>query len=274
MVKRILAGVGGDVKAGGPLAWSASIAKERGASVTTVPVVDITAWKQSLPTVISAGRAAKLLDTEPWTQPEDAQEALRKFCCQTLSSEGIRCNNLPLSEDPLGTLASASRYHDLLLFGLGQCYHQRLVPDFTKAVSRLITYGACPLLLVPREVREVKKVFLAYSGTVASARSFRRFIQGKLFADAEIDLVCLGESLDEAGAVLNAAKEYLEEHGRSVRLTALRGKESVLVEHAFMSNADLIIAGSNHRNMLGIEVSSSTLRAFLSQDKIPVFISH
>lgn len=274
MVKRILAAVGGDVKAGGPLAWSASIAKEHGASVTTVPVIDVGAWKQSLPTMVSAGRAAALLDSEPWTQPDDLQESIRKFCCRTLTAEEIPCRTLATGADPLETLASVSRYHDLLLFGLGQCYHQRLVPDFMKAVSRLITYGACPLLLVPREVRAVKKVFLAYSGTVASARSFRRFVQATMFADAEIDLVCLGDSLDAAGAVLNDAKAYLEEHGRKVRLTALRGKETVLVDHAFNGDADLIIAGSNHRNMLGIETSSLTLRAFLSQDKIPVFISH
>lgn len=274
MVKRILAGICADAKAGGPLAWSASIAGQCNASVTAVPVLDASAWKQSLPTMLSAARAANLLETEPWTQPEDAEEALRKYCCQTLSQAGIRCHTMPVSDEPLDALASASRYHDLLLFGLGQCYPQRLVPDSTKAVSRLITNGACPLLLVPRKVRDVKKVFLAYSGTVASARSFRRFVQGTLFADAEIDLVCLGDSLEAAGDVLNAAREYLEEHGRKVRLTALRGKETVLVDHAFSSDADLIIAGSNHRNVLGIETSSVTLRAFLSQDRIPVFISH
>ncbi len=274
MVKRILAAVGGDVKAGGPLAWGASIARARDASVTTVPVIDASSWKQSIPTIVSANLAVRLLESEPWTQPDDAHEALRKFCCETLTSDSIRCNHVPPGDDPLETLAAASRYHDLLLFGLGRCYHQRMVPDFMKAVSRLITYGACPLLLVPREVRDVRKVFLAYSGTVASARSFRRFIQSKLFAEAEIDLVCLGESLDVAEEFLQSAKQYLEEHGREVRLTALRGKEGILVDHAFASNADLIIAGSNHRNMLGIETSSQTLRAFLAQDQIPVFISH
>ncbi|MCU0229221.1 MAG: hypothetical protein MUF01_16450, partial [Bryobacterales bacterium] len=211
---------------------------------------------------------------QPWTQASDLHEATRRFCCQTLSGQGIPCDSLPPGDDPLAVLASASRYHDLLLFGLGQCYHPRVVPDFMKAVSRLITQGACPLLVVPRELRDVRRIFLAYSGTVASARSFRRFVQGKLFEQASIHLVCLGESLDAAEVTLNHAKAYLQAHGRTVNLTALRGKESVLVEHALSSDTDLIIAGSNHRNMLGIETSSQTLRGFLSQDRIPVFISH
>jgi nucleotide-binding universal stress UspA family protein len=274
MLKRILMALGGDQKPSGPLEWAKLIAKSHQAGVSTMPLIDSNAWKNILPVMITASRAARVLEDEPWDQPKDAQHRLQEMCCGSLSELGIPCTTLPADGDPLGALARHSRYYDLLVFALGKGYSPKVVPDFTKAVSRLILHGACPLFLVPPETREVKRVLVAYSGTIASARSFRRFIQSDLFKDAQINLVSLGESLDEAGALLAEASAYLDAHGRKVHLTALRGKESAIVEHAFSSDIDLIVAGSNHRNALGIETSSVTLRAFLSQNKVPVFISH
>lgn len=274
MIKRILAALGGERKSNGPLAWTIQLCNSLEASVSVLPVLDVNAWKQTLPTMISANRAANLLDSEPWTQPENTEDALRAYCCHALTQHKIKCNMLPVESDPLGELASRSRYHDLLVFGLGNCYSRALVPDFTKAVSRLIVNGGCPLLMVPPEEQPVKKVLIAYSGTVASGRSFTRFLQSELFSDASVDVVTLSDSLEHAGSILDPAKEYLELHGRTVNLTALRGRESVLVDYALENGADLIVAGSNHRNLLGIETSSQALRAFLAQDKVAVFISH
>ncbi|MCU0228939.1 MAG: hypothetical protein MUF01_15005, partial [Bryobacterales bacterium] len=87
MVKRILAGVGGDAQAGGPLAWSAFLARATGASVTTAPVLDLSSWKPPLPTAITANQAARVLENQPWTQASDLHEATRRFCCQTLSGQ-------------------------------------------------------------------------------------------------------------------------------------------------------------------------------------------
>jgi nucleotide-binding universal stress UspA family protein len=247
MLKRILAAPGSGHDADGPIEWAIPLAKEHDAAVTVLPI----------------------------TEAVDEEEELENLpACASLTKAGIRCRGLHPSSDVLGNLASESRYHDLLLFGLGDCYSNRAISDFTKAVSRLVQNGACPLLLAPPNYNPVKRVMIAYSGSTASARSFRRFIQSGIYASASVDLVCLGESLEDAHDFLKAAQDYLHEHGRKVNPIALRGSELQVVEHALQSQADLVVVGSNHRNALGIETSSQVLRAFLAQSKIPVFLSH
>lgn len=259
MLKRILAAPGSEQDAFGPIQWAIPLAKEHDASVTVLPVTDASLTEET-----EDGEDS----SDPGIDPKELAE------CAPLLEAGVRCRSLGAQKDALGALASQSRYHDLLLFGLGTCYARRHVADFTKAVSRLIQQGACPLLLTPPLERPVKRVMIAYSGSTASARSVRRFIQTGVFASAAVDVVCLGASLDEAHVFLRAAQEYLVEHGRTVNLTALRGNELQVVDHALQSQADMVVVGSNHRNALGIETSSQVLRAFLAQDKIPVFLSH
>ncbi len=246
MLKRILAAPGSGQDARGPIEWAIPLAKEHGAAVTVLPVTEASS------------------DEDPENFP----------ACAALYKEGIRCRGLNASTDVLGRLASESRYHDLLLFGLGECYAKRSIADFTKAVSRLVQSGACPLLLAPPNYKPVERVMIAYSGSTASARSFRRFIQTGLFSAASVDVVCLGQSLDDTYEFLDAVKVYLQEHGRKVNPIALRGSELQVVEHALESQADLVVVGSNHRNALGIETSSQVLRAFLAQSKTAVFLSH
>lgn len=259
MLKRILAASGTETDAAGPILWSVSLAKEHDASVTVFPVQDVSEW-QRLRQTSPEGNST----LDPTQHPE----------YQPLLQAGLSYRGLEPQKDSMGALASLSRYQDMLLFGLGDCYSPSLVPDFTKAVSRLVQQTACPLLLTPPANREVKRVIIAYSGSTASARSFRRFVQSGLYADAEVDVVSLGSNLDDAYALLKPAEEYLHEHGRKVNLIALRGNEMQVVNHALDSKADLVVVGSNHRNALGIETSSQVLRAFLDQRTIPVFLSH
>lgn len=246
MLKRILAAPGSGHDADGPIEWAIPLAKEYDAAVTVLPI----------------------------TEASEDEETENLPACAALAKEGVRCRGLHPSTDALEKLASESRYHDLLLFGLGECYAKRSITDFTKAVSRLVQNGACPLLLTPPTYKPVERVMIAYSGSTASARSFRRFIQTGVFSSASVDVVCLGPSLDDAHDFLSNVQVYLKEHKRDVNPIALRGSELQVVEHALQSQADLVVLGSNHRNALGIETSSQVLRAFLAQSKIPVFLSH
>ena len=142
-----------------------------------------------------------------------------------------------------------------------------------QAVRRVARHGACPLLLVPADLREIHRVMIACSGSNASAAALRQFAQLRIWPEAEIEVVSLADDTQETTAVLHAAGEYLCAHGISAQLTPLPGRQaSAIFARAREQRADLVVAGAGFRRSDHDGSSQAILAELVEQEDLPLFI--
>jgi nucleotide-binding universal stress UspA family protein len=225
------------------------------------------------PAVVTSGHAAHLLEQQPWDAISSRLRFLLNQCEEVFAGSTIAWEFLDAGPQPWNALISETRFHDLLVFGLKGTFDPVIVPDFLGSVGDLLGRGACPVLAVPGALKEVRGVLIAFSGTVASARALKRFVHLRLWQDAPIEVVCMSNDASEATAHLQQAERYLHAHGRNVTTRIFAGTPEDLCRYAIDHPAELIVAGSSHRNRFGIETSSEVLRGILAQSDVPVLIA-
>lgn len=273
MIKRILVAFGGIRANPGSNYWAADVAQRLQASVTVVPLVDADSWMRPMPSMMTSGHAARILESRPWEVAPEALQQLRRQCESVYAPAEIPWQLADAGSAPWDYLVLEARFHDLVIFGLDDAYDPVMIPNFFEAIGVLLGEGASPLLCVPPTLREIGNVLIAFSGTVASARALKRFVHSQLWGEAPVEVVCQSDDPAEAKRHLEQAEQFLSVHGRAHKTTALGGRATDLCRYAMESGADLIVAGSSHRNRFGIETGSEVLRGLLAQTALPVFIA-
>jgi hypothetical protein len=249
MIKRILAAIGTDRTCRGALAWSLDIARCSGAEVTVVPMLDPQSWKESLPSVMTAGYAARLLERRPWEDTPVRMHDLQAWCLHMCAEAGVECSVREPVHDPLDWVARLSLAHDLLVFS-GQ----------VNAVADLTGRGLGPVLVVPNETNRIEAVLVVYSGSLGSARTVKQYVQMRLWPAAPLELVCAHGDPEEAEALLSDTARYCRAHGYDVRLTHIEGDTSHLLDYVGRIGASLVVTADSDPQ-------------FLSAN-LPVFMSH
>lgn len=104
------------------------------------------------------------------------------------------------------TAASADlvRYHDMCVVGLHGLFEHGVVPEPRDGLERLVSQGVRPILAVAEQYRPIRRVLVASSGSLESAKTFKHFVHSGLYADvAEVPLI--GLFLTDAGALSTRA---------------------------------------------------------------------
>ena len=79
--------------------------------------------------------------------------------------------------DPFDIVADLVRYQDLCVFGLQGLFEHDVVPEPTDSLERLVAAGVRPMLAVAENFRPIRRVLVAYSGSLESAKTFKHFVQ-------------------------------------------------------------------------------------------------
>ncbi len=273
MIKRILVAIGGIRANPGSNFWAMSVARRLQASVTVVPLMDAASWTRQMPSMMTSGHAARVLEARPWEAAHEGLARLQEQCESVYTPASIPWELAEAGNAPWDFLLRESQFHDLVILGLDDTYDPVMIPNFFEAIGVLLGDGASPLLCVPPALREIGKVLIAFSGTAASARALKRYAHSRLWEEASVEVVCQNSSPAEAELHLRQAAQFLRAHGHHAKTASLSGRAPDLCRYAMESGADLIVAGSSHRNRFGIETSSEVLRGLLAQTVLPVFIA-
>jgi hypothetical protein len=113
-------------------------------------------------------------------------------------------------------MISLARYHDLMIFGLRSIFEYNVsivdlaIEEPKDTLARLITAGVRPIIAVSDTFRPIQKVLIAYSGSMESAKTMKRFVQMRLWPDAKLKIVTFQSSEDKARRLLHDASEVLQ----------------------------------------------------------------
>jgi len=278
MIKRILVGIAGAPYCETATRTAVDVAQRHDAEITGVTAIDMDAVRDVGPVPLGAGQEAKELREHRLKLTKEIMEA----SIETFKSlcKGANIKHQVLHEErqsPFDYLLSQSRYHDLTILGLKGIFEFGLpgIPqeDAGLFLVNLLSGGLRPIIAVPEEYRKVKRVLVAYSGSVESAATFRRFFQFQPLADIEVRFVTFGEP-ERSQRLLSQASAYCAAHGFTVETHNAEGSpHNSLLEEAVSWQADMIVMGNSSKSLLLRRVMGETALHAIRHAELPLFLA-
>ena len=175
---------------------------------------------------------------------------------------------------PFEIAADLVRYHDMCVFGLRSLFEHDVVPEPPDALQRLVSDGVRPILAVAEEYRPIRRVLVAYSGSLESAKTFKHFVHSGLYADAPVRIVHFGDDAATASRRLEKAAAFFAAHGRPVDTDHAAGDAAKeLIRYAEAWKADLSVAGNSAKNLLLRRIFGETALRRLRDSPLPLYLA-
>ncbi len=273
MLKRILVALSGTPFTETAVRYATELASADDAVVTGVTLVDHEGESyEAEPVGGGASATSAAVDRQTITRQriEESITAFKTRC----DTEQVAYTIERETGDPMDHLTTLSRCADLTIFGLRGMFEYGVVKNPDDMVTRLITHGVRPVFAVPRKHRPIKRVMVAYDGSVESAKAMKSFAQLRLWPNATLSIVCCDHGGTCAPEVVAEAADYCRAHGFEVETDVLSGKPGdALLNHAASWDADLMVMGVTPRaRLVQFFLGDTALRALRDSD-IPLFLS-
>ena len=275
MIKRILVGLGGTPYTTVAIERAVKLAKQCDAEITGVTVVNFErVAKVGLVPKGVLNTARELAKERARVTREAVEDAIGEFetAC---NATGIKYRiNREEREDPFDLMISLARYHDFMIFGLRSIFEYDIsFEDPRDTLARLISAGVRPIIAVSDKFRPIQKVMIAYSGSMSSAKTMKRFVQLRLWPDVKLKIVTFQSSEDKAHQLLYDASEYCRAHGFHVDTESNPGSpKDFLLPMATLWQADMIVMGNSARNLLVKQLLGETALHIIRNADRPLFL--
>jgi nucleotide-binding universal stress UspA family protein len=274
MLKRILVGLGDLDHSRSATFRAIELARHHEAELTGVTLFDSERLDATGMVPLGAGAAAKDLG-------ESRLESASQIIAAATAMFRDKCTeaNVPHAVihevgDPLSSLAAHARYHDLMVCGLQGLFEHGVIAEPHDEFATLIREGVRPLIVVTREHRPVRRVLIAYSGSMESAKTMRRFVQSELYRDAKLRIVTFHNEPAIGEHRLTPAAEYCRAHGLDPSLECVAAlPQDELLPYADRWKADLIVMGNSAKNLLLRQILGETALHVMRNADRPLFLS-
>lgn len=274
MIKRILVGLGGTDYTRSAVHHAVALALAHDAELTGVCVLDESRLTRVGPVPLGAGTYAKDLAGDRMVKAQEHVEWASKEFVDACTAAGVRHELLRERDDPLRLLIDHARYHDLMVFGLRSLFEFDLVQDPHDALVRLVQAGVRPLLAVAKEIHPVRKVLVAYSGSMESAKAMKRFVQMRLWPDLQLRIVSFEDGGRPTRQMLCDAERYCRAHGMAVESESVPGPSKELVlRYAAAWGADLLVVGNSAKSLLLRRLFGETALHVIRHAERPLFLA-
>ena len=274
MTKRILVALSGTPMTESAVQHALELAKTHDAEITGVTDIDLAKVASVGPIPMGAGAAAtELVEHRLQLTEQHVTESIEQF--ETACAEaGVSCSVVRETGNPYEKLISLWRYHDFTVAGLRGLFEYGIFHNPDDVLIQLIAKGVRPILAVAREYRPIRRVLVAYSGSMESAKALKRFVQLRLWPDITLKIVCFDRAHDKSDSLLDDAAGYCRLHGYEAEVQHLEGSPTKhLLEHAGQCKADLIVMGSSSRARIFQQLLGDTTLHAVRHAEIPLFLT-
>jgi nucleotide-binding universal stress UspA family protein len=261
MIKRILVGLGDAKCVAAEVQHAVELARVHAAELTAITLVDAKAINPPIEVAGATGTArlrtygasgwARELAHERWEDLRAQTESSLKQLADICEEAGVIYRTEVIHGDPFEFIVSRSRYFDLFICGLNRVFDYSILDETSDALVRLVANGVRPILTVPEHFRPIRRIMVAYSGSVDSAKTMKKFIQSQLFPVPSLRIVTIDQPPAESRVLLADAVAYCRAHG-------YKPETDILAEHRAHNllglaeewGADLIVLGNSDRGIL------------------------
>jgi len=274
MIKRILVALSGTTYSEAVISHALELAIMHTAELVGVTDFDVQAISHVGPVPIGGGAAARdLADYRASVASERIEAEITRFENACREAE-IRHSVHRERGEPFEQLTRLWRYCDLTIAGLKGLFEYEMTDRPDDILEQLIHSGVRPILATAAQQRPVRRVLIAYNGSMESAKALKRFVQMQMWPRLELHIACFELDGDSGSQLLSDAADYCRAHGfepkvHGSRESAKRG----LLPHAHEIGADLIVMGSTNRNRLLKRILGDTVLHMIRHSDIPLFLN-
>ena len=205
---------------------------------------------------------------------ERAQQELDGFA-QRCGAGGVTCE-MALREGRLDEeIALAVQGADLLVIGHGA--EGAGGRDDVSRLDDMLRSSARPSLIVPSPAGEVRRVVVAYDGSLQSARALYDFALSGLWQDCPVAVLSLATVSSRAAETAERATGYLRTHGYAAEAHPMIAKYEEakhILEFVRESGAGILVMGAHGKPHWRTFVVGTVTRSLLQATPVPVFVSH
>lgn len=277
MIKKILVGIADAPYTASATRHAIELARRCGASLTGLCILDVEGIRKASANVPlgGGGYSADLRQIAFEDAHQSIEEAVDRFV--RLSEEaGVDYDFQQSSGDPFDEFVEYSKYHDLMICGLHRLFEHGVIPEPKNELAKLVAAGVRPIIATAAQYREIGKVMVAYSNSVESAKTMRRFTQLShlLAPNASVQIVGFSKKAGDGPAALVKARSYMKSHGIDAEIEFIEGvAHTGVLEHASSAAADLIVMGNSAKSLLRKQVFGETALHTISNADMPLFLS-
>lgn len=140
-------------------------------------------------------------------------------------------------------------------------------------LERVVRASRHPILIVPAEVRPLRRFLVAYDGGASTAKVIDTLMRETLLLEAECHLLMVGSATDEHRAQLASARDALRSVGYTVMEMLRPGHADEEILSALHEiDADLLVMGAYGHTRVRELIIGSTTTALLRASTIPVLV--
>ncbi len=275
MLRRILVGIGGTPFTKVAIERAVELASIHGARITAVSVMQPGRVCKLGPVPPGASMYAKRLCQTRLKVTQQQLEASAEEFEKSCKNADVAFRIYWETGHTFDRMIDHARYHDLTIFGLRSIFEYQLADEPEKDLIRLLSNGVRPILAVSNRFRPIRKVMIAYSGSMESAKAMRRFVQFKLWPKASIILTHFSDKVSsDTRSMLEHAADYCKDHGFETQTRLVSGyADQQLLSLSAELGADLIVMGNSIRSIWLRKVLGDTVLNTLTRADRPLFLS-
>jgi len=277
MVKRVLLGIGGTPFTSVAVQRAVELCRLHEAQLTAVTVVDENRLSRVGSVPAGAGSAADGLREHRRTVTreliEETVESLKAACEESKVQVAIHREQ----GEPFQLMVDYARYHDVSVFGLRSMFECDVLGSSgvqpADILSRMVIGGVRPIVAVSERFRSIRRVLIAYGGSVRAAEAMKQFVRLRLWPDVTLRILACVNGDAGAEQLLNDAFIYCRQHGHEPELTYRQGSPSKgILAEATEWDADLIVLGTSRRSVLSRAIFGSTALHVIRNADRPLFL--
>jgi nucleotide-binding universal stress UspA family protein len=120
----------------------------------------------------------------------------------------------------------------------------------------------------------MKKVLIAYSGSMESAKAMKRFVQMRLWPEAKLRIVTFAQEANQAEQLVGEAAAYCRAHGFEPEVACVpESPKDHLLAYAAEWGADLTVVGNSAKNLLLRRIFGETALHAIRHSDHPLFLA-
>lgn len=275
MIKTILVPVEQSDFSTAAVRFALEVASEHDAEVSLMAVVDKPDIEKSLGPVPLGGlyyamRAEREKLSEAEAEATELVEAFAKQC----EKKKVPHHLIVREGQPVEVITDEAKYHDLTIMGLRTRFKYGAEED-DDALEGYLSHSEQPVVAIPKEYKAIKKILVAYDGSLPSARAVHSFLQLNLWSDREIVILNVGDDKDAGDVLLERIGRLFKTHDVSYTTAHEYGDpHEVLLKFAREKKADLIVLGAHGKDKITKFLFGSTTQSILDNAEVPLFIDH
>ena len=274
MIRKILVGLGDKAHAASATRAAIELAHQNQAELTGVCVLDVARMRRTGPVPIGAGNLAQELREQHLAEAREVINCVTQQFEEECEHAAIPYRVYTDQGDPFQSLITAARYHDLIVCGAKHLFEHGVVDEPPAELARLVSAGVRPLLALTEHPMRVNRTLIAYSGSMESAKTMRRFIQMRLWPDTKIRIVTFKHRRGNEEQLLADAGDYCASHDYDVTTEYIpEPARRNILPYAKQWDADLIVMGNSNQRLLLRRLLGETMLHTVKHADRPLFLA-